>query len=224
MTATLPARGADPLAVAAETAPKPGPMRRRSPAMVSLGIVLVVLCALAAWEYVSSTGPATRSYLAVYTDVPVGAEITADDLQVVSVTPVAGLTAVPADQESAVVGQYVTVPLLAGTLLAPTAIAPHRTIATGHALVGVSLSPDRRPARGLTPGDHVRLVEVPDPNGSDGTAAPTLPPLVVTVGYVGAVGDDGAQGIDLSVPLANVNTVAALSALDRIAVVLVNGV
>ena len=72
MTATLPTRTADPLATAAAMAPTAGTLRRRSPAMVSLGIILVVVCALAAWEYVSSSGPATRQYLAVYRRGPGG--------------------------------------------------------------------------------------------------------------------------------------------------------
>jgi hypothetical protein len=225
VTATLAARTPDPLTVAAAVAPRPGTLRRRSPAMVSLGVILVVVCALAAWEYVSSSGPATREYLAVYADVPAGAQITADDLQVVAVTPVAGLTPVPAAQETSIVGQYATVHLLAGTLLTTGAVAPQRTVIDGHALVGVELAVTQRPARGLRPDDQVRVVEVPDPNGgADGDTSPTLPTLVVTVADIGAIDDaDGSQAIDLLVPLANVNAVASLGVRNRLAVVLVNG-
>ena len=224
MTGTLPTRVADPLTTAAAMAPTAGTLRRRSPAMVSLGIILVVVCALAAWEYVATSGPATRPYLAVYAEVPAGAQITADDLQVVSVTPVAGLTPISAARKDSIVGQFATVRLLPGTLLTDQAVTAERAVADGRALVGVDLAVTQRPARELSPGDQVRVIEVPDPAGADDASAPTLPNLVVSVGDVGPVDDsDGSQAVDLVVPLENVTAVASLGVRNRIAVVLVNG-
>ena len=225
MTATMPTRTSDPLTTAAAMAPTAGTLRRRSPAMVSLGIILVVVCALAAWEYVATSGPATRPYLAVYADVPAGAQITVDDLQVVSVTPVAGLTPISAARKDSIVGQYATVRLLPGTLLTDQAVTATRVVADGRALVGVDLAVTQRPARVLSTGDQVRVIEVPDPaGGADDGSAPTLPNLVVSIGDVGPVDDsDGSQAVDLVVPLANVTAVASLGVRNRIAVVLVNG-
>src|ERR1700748_3419190 len=94
MTATKRAPGGSPATPRFFT-PRRGNPRRRSPAMVSIGVLLVVLGALGAWRFVGVAASGTHPYLAVYRPVPLGQKITADDLQVVSITHADGLSPVP---------------------------------------------------------------------------------------------------------------------------------
>ena len=90
-----PATSGSPVPAAMPRRPNP---RRRSPALASLGVVLVVVGALAGWRYVAAASSDSRPYIAVYQPVSAGEQITAADLQVVTITSARGLTPIPASQ------------------------------------------------------------------------------------------------------------------------------
>jgi hypothetical protein len=226
MTANrVPAAGPPPAVVP----PRRSTPRRRSPAMVSLGVILVVLGALGAWRYVGVAASATRAYLAVYTEVPAGSQITQDVLQVVHITPAAGLTPISADDLSTVLGTYAKVTLYPGTLLTADQLTHVQGPGADQALLGLQLQANQRPGRGVQPGSSVMLVALPDPNAASGTvaAAPGTPTDLTTwpATVVGSQepSTDGSQVVDVVVARTALAAIAGLADQSRIALVLVAG-
>ncbi len=193
--------------------------------MVSLGVVLVVLGALAGWRFVGVAASGTRAYLAVFNSVPMGAQLTANDLQVVHITPVDGLLTVPAADLDQVVGTYAKVALFPGTLLTLDQVTHTSSPGTNDALVGLQLQPDQRPGRALQAGDHVMLVQLPDPSSGSEVVNPPggLPTWSATVVETEDEDSDGSQVIDVMVARPDLAVVAALADASRIAAVLVAG-
>jgi hypothetical protein len=199
--------------------------RRRSPALVSLGVVLVVLGALAGWRFVGIAASGTHPYLAVYNAVPMGGQIQASDLQVVHITPADGLLTIGAGDIDEVVGTYAKVDLYPGTLLTTDQLTHTPGPGVNDALIGLQLQPDQRPGRDLKSGDHVMLVEMPDPAAANSTVTPPggLPTWPATVIEVEDVATDGSQVVDVQVARPDLAVVAALADASRVAVVLVAG-
>jgi hypothetical protein len=210
--------------------PMSGPMprvnvrRRRSPAMVSLGVVLVIIGALAGWRYVASTSTGTRAYIAVYQAVPVGGQITADDLQAVSISSARGLTPIPVSDSHRVIGQFAKVALVPGTLLTDGDLVASNAIGAGQAMVGLQLTPNQRPGRTLHPGDQVMLVLVPPTNGGSGNAdTVTMPNLAAKVVEALAPDTNNDVVVDVIIPVNDASFIAAYAKLGRISAVLVSG-
>jgi len=210
-------------------APAPAPMprrpnpRRRSPALASLGVVLVVVGALAGWRYVSAASSDDRPYIAVFQPVSAGEQITAADLQVVTITSARGLTPVPASEMDTIVGEYAKVALLPGTLLTHGDVTPTNAVGPNQALVGLKLAATQRPGRALRAGDHVLLVSVPQSNGTNQASGTSLPLLPATIVDVGAPDNENTAVVDVLVPVSDATSVAALANLGQVSVVLVAG-
>jgi hypothetical protein len=209
--------------------PRVGPARRRSPVLVSLGVVLVVVGALGAWRYVASASTSTHSYLAVYQPVEVGDQITADDLQTVTISTSRGLTPILATQESRVIGEYAAVALVPGTLLTDQQLSSTNAIGPNQALVGLQLSPAQRPGRTLKPGDHLLLIQVPSSSTSSQSdtsttgTAPTLPTMPAKVVGIGDADNDNNVVVDVAVPQSSSSLLAYFADQNKIAAVLVAG-
>ena len=204
--------------------PRRGNPRRRSPALVSLGVLLVVLGALGAWRFVGLAVSGTHPYLAVYKPIALGSKITADDLQVVSISHATGLNPIPGDEMNQVVGKYARVELVAGTLLTPQDLTDQAPPGPGQALVGLNLKPGQRPNRELHAGDQVLVVELPQPGATTAGGTPAQPVQVQgTVVDVAAVKDDGSQVVDVSVGSGDFAGVAAAANDGRAAIALVSG-
>jgi hypothetical protein len=197
--------------------------RRRSPALASLGVVLVVVGALAGWRYVAAASSDSRPYIAVYQQVSAGEQIKAGDLQVVTITSVRGLTPVPASEMQSIVGQFAKVSLVPGTLLTAADVTPTNAVGPNQALVGLKLAATQRPGRGLRAGDHVLLVAVPQANGTDQATGTSLPPLPATIVDISAPDNQNTAVVDVLVPVAQATAVAALANLGQVSVVLVAG-
>jgi hypothetical protein len=200
--------------------------RRRSPALVSLGVVLVVIGALAGWQFVQSATSADRQVIAVYQDVPQGEQITADDLQVVGIVPVHGLLPIAASRMSSVVGQYAKVTLVPGTLLTDADLSTSNVVGPDDAVIGLELTANQRPQRTLRPGDHVMLVPIPAANGggaADQADVPVMSILPATVVDVGHPDNQNTAVVDVLVPKGDATAVAGLANLSRVAVILVAG-
>ncbi len=204
--------------------PRAGGRRRRSPVMASLGVLLVVLGALGGWRYVAASSTATDAYIAVYQAVPVGAEITSDDLQTVQITTARGLTPIPASDASRVIGQYAKVALVPGTLLTDGDLMPTNAIGTDQALVGLQLTATQRPGRTLKPGDQVLLIEVPPVTGVSSVAdTSTMPTTPATVVEVGDPDNNNNAVVDVVIPVADAGVVASFANQSRVSVALVAG-
>lgn len=169
-----------------------------------LGTVLVLVCALAA-VVLSVRAGGRVPVLALARDMPAGEVITSADLRVVQVAP-GDVATVRADQEASVVGQPLTVPRPAGTLLSPDDVGNVTWPPPGRAIAAVALPAGAFPP-GLTAGAKVAAVVSPDAAGaSRGTAGGTkaggapeprpswLPGVVVSILPDGGDGGDASWG------------------------------
>jgi len=197
--------------------------RRRRWGVVALGVVLVAVCAVAAYLFVVTAG-VTRPYLAVARNVAYGAVIGTSDLAVVNVNPAAGLQPIPASQRDEVVGKHAAADLFAGTLLTRAQLTDLAIPAPGQHLVGIELRPAQVPARTLKAGDTVVLVVVPlstvagvpDPNASTAARPESIR---ATVAAASPPASTGNVRVDVAVNQVDGPVVAAMAAAGRIVIV-----
>ena len=155
-------RGPRPLRVAP-------PPRQRRPALVLVGLLLILVGAAVTAQLFLRVGGRT-AVLAVARPVTAGHTITGQDLTEVRISVDPALRTVPASERSQVVGQVATVDLLARSLLTREALATASIPGAGQAIVGVALKAGQMPSA-LKAGDRVMVVLTP-PVGSGGAAAP----------------------------------------------------
>jgi Flp pilus assembly protein CpaB len=137
--------------------------------------LLVGFGALGFWFY-SSAGHKVPVVVATK-DIPVGHTITRDELSTVEVS--GGVTAVAGDHLSSLVGLSAAVEILPNTLVQRSMVTSGSTLpATGDGLVGVSAAPGQVPSSGLSPGDKVEVLQLPQkgvasssPSGDTSTQA-----------------------------------------------------
>jgi hypothetical protein len=142
--------------------------RRRRPAWILLGLLLVLAGAAVAAQLFLQVGGRT-AVLAVARPVPAGHPIADQDLVEVRISVDPALHAVPAADRDQVVGKVATVALLPQSLLPREAVAATAVPAADQAIVGVALKPGQLPDE-LKAGDQVMLVLTPPTGG--GAAEP----------------------------------------------------
>ncbi|MEW6470914.1 MAG: SAF domain-containing protein [Actinomycetota bacterium] len=183
---TPPRAASTPRLTSAAALPPLG--RKVSRPLLGVGVVVVVLCALAFASVYS--GAAERTLvLAVAKDVAPGDAIGDADLRDVELSVGPGIKAIPASDRKTVVGQRAAVALAPGSLLTRSQLAAGPRLAAGEALVPVALASGRFPPE-LGPGDTVAVVATA-PGGSalfdttqqtmvthDGSSSGTTPVLV----------------------------------------------
>jgi len=195
--------------------PTPAPARRtrRQAPLVALGVLLVLGCALAFAD--ASVHLGTREQvLVVAQPVSAGQVLTASDLRAVRVSTGSGLDVVPVDQEATVVGRRVAVPLVAGSLLAPTEVGSAPAVGSGSDVVAVGLKPGAYPPE-VAPGDRVQVVPVTSASSGTNTASTTSgSPIAATVLAVTAAPADSDQPtvFSLQVSTNDADEVASLAA------------
>lgn len=192
-----------------------GPRARRSPALIALGVVLVVSGALGAVGVYAHLSQA-QEVVAIIAPVARGQVIERADLGIVRVQLDPLLRPVPSGQLDDVVGQYAWSDLVPGALLAAGSYGPPLNPATGRAEVGLALMPGEYPADALRPGDAVVLVTVARPGEAE------LAP-VSFAGQLATVGQPDANlMIIVSVDVAAVDApqIASWSAGNRLALFL----
>lgn len=132
---------------------------RRSPRYVLLGVLLVLVGAVAFWVTSVRVNPRT-AVLALARPVPVGHVLSDSDLQVVRIVPDPVLQAVPQTQRASVLGRTVQQPLAVNTLLSQSMLGPAAWPPSGQALIAVSVKAGHAPA-GLGAGAQVLVLVVP---------------------------------------------------------------
>jgi hypothetical protein len=222
MTAPTPTRaGQPPQQVAADAQILPPSRQKRRPIWLAAAVLLVALGSLGVWFVVSNLRD-TVAVVALRNDVPRGATITAQDLTTVDINPEPALQTVPASQLTQVVGKRAAVDLSAGVLLPPAAIADTITPPAGQSVVGLALDPGQMPAIELRVGDKVRIISTP----KDQDDPPTTTPVVtVTAEVVSStpLADTSKTRVDVLVSEPDATKVAAISATNRVALILDNG-
>lgn len=141
--------------------PKVVRQRRMRPGLLGLAVLLVVLGGLGSAFAVTSVR-ATGSYLAVAREVPVGRELTVDDVISVQVAGGQGLSPVPASKRDEVLGKRATVALVPGTLLTMAQLTDEPMLGPGQQQIAIGLRTAEVPAKELHPGDKVLLFSTPE--------------------------------------------------------------
>lgn len=131
---------------------------RRNPRLIALGILFVVLGALAAGT-LYSMNVTTTSVLVMARDVVRGEQIAAGDLAVLQLPQSSSVDAVSADALDDLVGSTALTDLPAGAFPALHHLG-ERPLPDGHSLVGLRLDTGRIPVTPLVPGTQVRLVSL----------------------------------------------------------------
>ena len=196
--------------------PLAAPRARRRPVSLVVSVAAVVLGSLVAWWAWTSTS-ATTDVVAVRALVHRGQVIDRADLMVVRVGVDPAVRTVPGSRLEQLVGQRAALDLAAGGLLAPDAVAPAVLPARGMSVVGVALPVSLMPAEPLTPGDVIRLVQTPGPQG-EATGSPAT--STATVVGVHAAPNGDLTIVDVLVPESAAAAVAERAATGRVALVL----
>lgn len=184
---------------------------RRSPRLVALGVLFVVLGALgAAALYTASVD--RQSVVAMARDVVRGQEISAEDLLVVSVPTGMQLEVTDGELMPDLIGRTALSDLPAGAFPAPRHLG-EQPIPAGHGLVGLQLGPGRMPGTQLVPGARVQLVSLAEGDEAVTDAVVAAAPTIT---------DDGTGFvIDVIVADATAHTIARLSATQQLALIAV---
>ncbi len=227
-TTTSAGRSAAPVR---EAAPPPVPTLRSAAARRQTSrksLVLSVLVVLLGGLLAFAAGrmlTAQTEVLAVARDVQVGSTITADDLTIANVTSDPNLSPIPAAQQSEVVGMVAQVPLTRGELLTRAQVGTGTGLAVGEMLVALPLKEGQFPARGVTPGQQVLIVQTPgvagSTSGTDGMGGTSDRPTEATVAEVGPVNPTTqVTVVDVRVREAEGPAVAQLASTGDLALIL----
>lgn len=195
-----------------------GPGRRSVPHL-ALGALLVLGCATG-FAVVTTRTDHRVPVLALARPVGIGHVLTSADVQVVQLTPGAGVATVAASEESSVLGQPVAYALPGGVLLTPAELGSAAQPPVGQAIAAVAVKPGQYPP-GLAPGVRVLLV-LAAAGGPGSPLAPGGPsstgPWPASVVSVLELASEQGAVVTVQLPAAAAPTVAALS--GSIAIVL----
>lgn len=193
------------------------PKGRRRPGLLTLGIALVAVGALAAVWLVNSAGQRTP-VITVVREVPYGSVVTEADLGTANVSVDATVQTIPASEASTIVGSVAATNLVAGSLLGPAQLTTTAPPGTDEVLVAVAIPATRMPAGGLQAGDNVLVVDTPNPDAAPSGEPPgTIPATVVRLGPADV---NGITVVDVTVATGDGPALAARSATGRIALVI----
>lgn len=188
---------------------------RRGTRLMVLGVLCCCVGSLGmAWAWTSAQDSQTVVLMAA--SVSRGEQIEASDLTSTTLGRAQGVSVLPVDQASTLVGQFARIDLPAGSLPGSTSVGP-QVVPPGTAHVGLRLSAGRLPAQSLPSGCRISLVAVPSAMDNDRSAGAqyeawvVAPPVPTT--------DGSGWLIDVQVDEASAAAVAALASAERIAVV-----
>ncbi|RLV56869.1 hypothetical protein D9V41_03605 [Aeromicrobium phragmitis] len=156
-------RGIRSRATSTPNGQQPSPPRRRRPALVAIGVLLIVGGAALA-GLLALRLDAREPMIVVDRTIPAGTEITAEMLRTADVAA-EGLNLIPVSEADEVLGTYARTTLREGQLLDTTMLQTSSPYPAGSVRVGVPLVAGKVPD-GLRDGDEVRLIRVGDSTGS----------------------------------------------------------
>jgi len=148
---------------------------RRKPVVAIASLALVTLCVAIFTSLYLHAGD-RMALLAVARDVPQGHQVTLGDLDIVRVSASQGLSPIPADDISRVVGRIAAIPLIRGTLISPTELTTHVGLVKGKAVVGIATKAGQLPAAGVQQGDTVDVILTESPAALEGGASQGITP------------------------------------------------
>lgn len=193
--------------------------RRRQVPLVVVGVLLVIGCALAFTDASLHLG-SREEVLVVAQPLAAGQVLTPGDLRAAKVSTGSGLAAIPATEESSVVGRSVAVPLVAGALLTSGEVGAASPVGSGSDVVALALKAGSFPPD-LAAGDRVQVVPVSSPSNSASAGGTAGSPVAATVLAVQAAPADSSSGtvFSLQVAKSDADEVASLAAANEASLV-----
>ena len=149
----------------------PGGIDRRKVVWVAIVVASVVIGGVA----LSRGGGATTSVLAAAHQMAPGDTVKDSDLTVVDIKATGGAATIPATRRSTIVGEQVTGPMAAGTLLSPSSVAPGPQLGPGEVGIALALDPDRAAQGILAVGQSVLIM------GQSGAVPLSVPARVLGI-------------------------------------------
>jgi hypothetical protein len=203
-------------------APRMVKQRRRRPGLIALSVALIAVGGLSGAVLYTASGQRT-TVVVVTRDVPVGSQITKDDLGQASIALDPAVKSVKAAKADSLVGQRAAVDLKAGSLLAPSQVTSKSLVGPDEQLVGVSVKPSQLPTTPLKPGQKVLVVSTPNADAASSNSASvdatpkTLQATVVAVGKAATA--TGNVVIDVAVPATDGPALASRVATGDVALI-----
>lgn len=127
--------------------------------VVGVASAALVFLSVAGFSSVYGSARRTTPVVVAVRTITAGQPFTVGDLAIANVSVPAGVSVVPASSLSALAGRTAATAVAAGSIVNPAAVALHRGLATGSAVVGIALKDGAYPPSGLHPGDHVMVVD-----------------------------------------------------------------
>lgn len=184
---------------------------RRSPRLIALGVLAIVLGALGA-AALYSMNTDLHNVVVMSRDVVRGDVIQVTDLAVVSMPSGSQIEMSPADALEAMPGQRALTDLPAGAFPLPRHLG-EEPVPPAHAVVGMRLAAGRIPSIPLPPGTRVQLISLAE---DDDTVVDAL-----TASSAALMDDGTSQLLDVVVPEAFAAAVASLAATDQLVLIAV---
>lgn len=209
-------------------APRPESVQlraRRSPKLIALGVLLVVLGGLGA-AYLYTLNADHRAVIVMAADVRRGEVIEQSDLKVVEVPGDLGVDALGSDKFDVLVGQQALTDLPRGAFPSGAHVGDD-PLPGGQSLVGLRLPLGKLPSTDIPLGTTVRIVglEAPAQNAAEATGGKDFAEEVAVEAVTASAPrllDDGATYVvDVRVADESADLVAKLSASDQAAIVVV---
>lgn len=195
------------------------PIGRRNNTRIALGLIVLVLCVLAAVTMYGRTNNRV-DVLVMRRPVALGQRLNADDLGSVSISSDAGLRILATSERSTVIGQIATVGLLPGSLLSPSQISAGPAVPNGMVITGATLKSGQFPI-GLEAGDQVLLVESAPGSATGSSADPTERGNARVLDIEQLKDANSSVAVSLVVPAAGATAVASAGADGRLTLVVV---
>jgi hypothetical protein len=196
--------------------------RRRLPALIAVGMFLVLGCAAIGAALFLRVGQST-TVLALKAPVAQGAEIQLEHLRSVSVRLDGSVKAIRAADYQQVVGTRAKVALQQGNLLFAGQFERAGGLQDGQSVVALALKPGQSPGAGLSAGDVVAVVHTPSKTGegSGGSAgqARTVSDSA-RVRHVSTPENGDTIVVDLIVTFREAEDIAAIQALGEASLIL----
>ena len=196
---------------------EPKPRRRRTHLLAV--VALLIVAGLGTVFLVQQLQTQNR-VIQVRADIPRGAVIKPGDLSEVTVGTIQGVSTVPAEQLTGLVGQRATIDLAKGSLLPKGGVGAVAIPAPGQSLVGIRLEQGRMVIGDVAVGSRLRLIVTApqggDPAFKDGNSGRQF--AAVLMESTPAL-DGAATLVNVQVAQKDANPIAQLAATGRIAIV-----
>jgi len=195
------------------------PKLRRRRTHLLAAVALLIVAGLAAVFIVQQLQTQNR-VIQVRTDIPRGAVIKAGDLAEITVGAIQGVSTVPGDQLTGLVGQRATIDLAKGSLLPDGGVGTVAIPAAGQTLVGIRLEQGRMVIGDVSIGSKLRLIVTApqggDPSFRDGNSGRQFAAVLME----SAPALDGAATlVNVQVSQKDASLIAQLAATGRLAIV-----